>query len=71
LLPSLKEEEPMADRRRGESKQLKKDQTVRRETLEEIGSEIVQDRTGRRTDEDRSRDAEKDGDEGLGPASER
>jgi hypothetical protein len=61
----------MADRRRGESKQLKKDQTVRRETLEEIGSEIVQDRTGRRTDEDRSRDAEKDGDEGLWPASKR
>ena len=77
----------MADRRRGESKQLKKDRTVRREMLEEIGSEIVQDRTdaayrnpngdqarsdwdrtGRRTDEDRSRDAEKDGDEGLGPA---
>ena len=61
----------MADRRRGESKQLKKDQTVRRETLEEIGSEIVQDRTGRRADEDRSRDAEKDGDEVLGPASKR
>ena len=68
----------MADRRRGESKQLKKDQTVRRETLEEMGSEIVRDqargdwdRTGRRTDEDRSRDAEKDGDEGLGPASNR
>ena len=59
----------MADRRRGESKQLKKDETVRRETLEEIGSEIVQDRTGRRGDEDRSRDSEKDGDEGLGPAS--
>ena len=35
----------MADRRRGESKQLKKDQMVRRETLDEIGSEIVQDRT--------------------------
>lgn len=80
----------MADRRRGESKQLKKDQMVRRETLEEIGSEIAQehvepiyrnpnrdqargdwDRTGRRTDEDRSRDAEKDGDEGLGPESNR
>jgi hypothetical protein len=61
----------MADRRRGESKQLKKDETVRRETLEEIGSEIVQDRTGRRADEERSRDPEKDGDEGLGPASKR
>jgi hypothetical protein len=35
----------MADRRRGESKQLKKDQEVRREVLGEIGSEIVQDRS--------------------------
>jgi hypothetical protein len=80
----------MADRRRGESKQLKKDQTIRRETLDEIGSEIVQDgsepayrnpnrdqargdwdRTGRRSDEDRSRDPETDGDDGLGPASKR
>jgi hypothetical protein len=34
------------DRRRGESKQLKKDQQVRRETLDEIGSEIVQERPG-------------------------
>ena len=78
------------DRRRGESKQLKKDQSVRRETLDEIGSEIVQDRseaayrnpnrdqargdwdrTGRHTDEDRSRDAELDGDDGLGPGSNR
>ena len=76
----------MADRRRGQSKQLKKDQMVRRETLEEIGSEINQDktepayqnpnrdqsrgdwdRTGRRTDEERSRDSERDGDDGLGP----
>jgi hypothetical protein len=31
------------DRRRGESKELKKDQQVRREALDEIGSEIVQD----------------------------
>ena len=31
------------DRRRGESKELKKDQQVRRETLQEIGSEIVQE----------------------------
>ena len=80
----------MADRRRGESKQLKKDQTIRRETLDEIGSEIVQersepiyrnpnrdqargdwDRSGRRTDEDRSRDLETEGDDGLGPASNR
>jgi hypothetical protein len=34
------------DRRRGESRELKKDQQVRRETLQEIGSEIVQERTG-------------------------
>jgi hypothetical protein len=67
----------MADRRRGGSKQLKKDQTVRRETLEEIGSEIVQDRTEtayRNPNRDQARgdrDAEKDGDEGLGPASKR
>jgi hypothetical protein len=80
----------MADRRRGESKQLKKDQTIRRETLDEIGSEITQtgneaayrnpnrdqargdwDRTGRRTDEERSRDSALDGDDGLGPASKR
>jgi hypothetical protein len=80
----------MADRRRGESKQLKKDQQIRRETLVEIGSEIVQDgsepsyrnpnrdqargdwdRSGRHTDEGRSRDVEADGDDGLGPASKR
>jgi hypothetical protein len=36
----------MADRRRGESKQLKKDQEVRRDVLGEIGSEIVQEHTG-------------------------
>jgi hypothetical protein len=30
------------DRRRGETKQLKRDQQVRREVLDEIGSEIVQ-----------------------------
>jgi hypothetical protein len=34
------------DRRRGASKQLKRDQEVRREVLDEIGAEIVQDRTG-------------------------
>jgi hypothetical protein len=33
----------MADNRRGESKQLKKDQQVRREVRSEIGSEINQD----------------------------
>jgi hypothetical protein len=33
------------DRRRGESNELKKDQQVRREVLDEIGSEIVQDHT--------------------------
>ena len=35
----------MADRRRGESKQIKKDQEVRRDVLSEIGSEITQDHT--------------------------
>jgi hypothetical protein len=38
-------EERMADRRRGEIRQLKKDQTIRRETLDEIASEIVQERS--------------------------
>jgi hypothetical protein len=33
------------ERRRGESKELKRDQQVRRETLDEIGSEIVQEGT--------------------------
>ena len=80
----------MTHRRRGEIKQLKKDPTIRRETLDEIGSEIVQhrseaayrnpnrdqargdwDRSGRRTDEDRSRDTALDGDDGLGPGSSR
>jgi len=64
----------MADLRRGETKQLKKDQTIRREMLDEMGSEIVQDgnepmSSGRRTDEDRSRESEIDGDERLGPKS--
>jgi hypothetical protein len=35
----------MSDRRRNESKELKKDQQVKREVLDEIGSEIAQDRT--------------------------
>jgi hypothetical protein len=35
----------MADRRRGVSKELKKDQQVRREVLSDIGSEIAQERT--------------------------
>jgi ADP-ribose pyrophosphatase YjhB (NUDIX family) len=80
----------MADRRRGESKELKKDQTIRREVREEIGSEAGQgrtsttyrnpnrdqargdwDRTGRHTDEERSRDTALDGDDGLGPGSRR
>ena len=34
-----------ADRRRGESKQLKKDPQVRREVRDDIGSEIAQDRS--------------------------
>ena len=76
----------MSDRRRGESKEMKRDQQVRREVLDEIGSEIVQDRTGaqyrnpnrdqargdwdrtgRHTDEERSRDEGRDGDDGLRP----
>ena len=35
----------MSDRRRGASKEIRKDQQVRREVLQEIGSETVQDRT--------------------------
>ena len=35
----------MADRRRGESKELKKDQRARREVLGEIGSETIQAHT--------------------------
>ncbi len=76
----------MSDRKGRESKELKKDQTVRRQVLEEISSEITQDRTeptyrnpnrdqargdwdrsGRHTDEERSRDQGRDGDDGLGP----
>ena len=74
----------MSDRRRGASKELRKDQQVRREVLGEIGSEIAQERTNpmyrnpnrdqargdwdrshRHTDEERSRDAGRDGDDGL------
>ena len=36
----------MSDRRRGEIKELKKGQAVRREVLDEIGSETVQNHTG-------------------------
>ena len=39
------QERSMADRRRGESKELKKDQHVRREVLGDIGAEIVQEHT--------------------------
>jgi hypothetical protein len=79
----------MADRLRGESKQLKKDQQVRREVMSDIGSEIAQDRTearyrnpnrdqargdwdrsGRHTDENRSRDDREPGDDGLRPSDE-
>lgn len=74
----------MSDRRRGQSKEIKKDQQVRREVLGEIGAEIEQarigpqyrnpnrdqargdwDRSGRHTDEQRSRDRRPEGDEGL------
>ena len=37
---------PIHDRRRGETRELKKDQQVRRETLQEIRAEIVQEGTG-------------------------
>ena len=76
----------MANRKGWGSKELKKAQTARREVLEEISLEIIQDRTeptyrnpnrdqargdwdrsGRHTDEERSRDQRKDGDDGLGP----
>jgi hypothetical protein len=65
----------MAVRRRGELKQIKRDPNVKRETLDDIASEIVQehrvptyrnpnrdqargdsDRSGRHTDDGRSRD---------------
>ena len=71
----------MANRKGRQSRELKKAQTARREVLEEISSEITQDRmeptyrnpnrdqargdwdrSGRRTDEERSRDQGKDGD---------
>jgi hypothetical protein len=84
------QEEHMAFLRRGQTKQIKKNSNVQRDTRDDIGTEIVQDhsapsyrnpnrdqargdwdRSGRRTDEGRSRDVEKDGDDGLGPASER
>ena len=74
----------MADNRRGESKQLKKDQSVRREVRGDIGAETTSgasgpqyrnanrdqargdwDRSGRHTDEDRSRDTGNTGDDGL------
>lgn len=34
----------MSDRRRGESKEIKRDQMIRREVLDEIAKETVQDR---------------------------
>ena len=86
----LPKEEHMAFLKRGQIKQVKKDANVQREALDDLGSEIVQersqpsyrnpnrdqargdwDRSRRRTDEGRSRDVEKDGDDGLGPASKR
>jgi len=78
----------MSDRRRDESSEIKRDQMVRREVLDEIGAEIEQDRigpqyrnpnrdqargdsdrSGRRTDEERSRDSGRDGDDGLRPVT--
>ena len=79
----------MSDRRRDASNEIKRDQMVRREVLDEIGAEIEQDRiearyrnpnrdqargdwdrSGRRTDEERSRDSGRDGDDGLRPITE-
>jgi hypothetical protein len=77
----------MADRRRGESKEIKKDQQVRREVRNDISAETGPerasgtlyrnpnrdqargdwDRTGRHTDEEKSRDEGRDGDDGLRP----
>jgi hypothetical protein len=76
----------MANHKGRESKELKRAQTARREVLEEISSEITQDRTeptyrnpnrdqtrgdwdrsGRHTDEERSRDRGKDEDDGQIP----
>jgi hypothetical protein len=77
----------MADNRRGEVKQAKKDQQVQREVRSDINAEVASpaasgpqyrnpnrdqargdwDRTGRRTDEDRSRDEGNPGDDGLRP----
>jgi hypothetical protein len=67
----------MSDRRRGESKEVKKDQQARKDVLDEIGAETVQSRTEpqyrnpnrdqARGDWDRSRrhmDAERSRDEG-------
>jgi hypothetical protein len=36
----------MVERRRGESREIKKDQQVRREVLDEIGAEIEQENIG-------------------------
>ena len=36
----------MSENRRGESKELRKDQKVRREVLDEIANETVQERSG-------------------------
>jgi len=76
----------MPNRKRSESKEIKKDQQVRREVRDEIGSEITQDRTpaqyrnpnrdqtrgdwdrsGRHTDEGKSRETGTTGDDGLRP----
>jgi hypothetical protein len=44
LLPYYFKETFMSDRRRGESKEIKKDQMVRREVLDEIAKETTQER---------------------------
>jgi hypothetical protein len=44
LIAVLTKETFMSDRRRGESKEIKKDQMVRREVLDEIAKETTQER---------------------------
>jgi hypothetical protein len=43
IAKSVSKETLMAERRRGESKEIRKDQMVRREVLDEISNEITQE----------------------------
>ena len=42
---TIPRERSMAERRRGDGKELRKDQQIRREVLDDIGAEIIQERT--------------------------